>query len=121
MKITQLVCTGLLGGIGGTALACDLPPLVAIPPKAEIGDRAPAIEAEVAIYFEAMTAYTACVQAALTAAGGDSAQPIVKAVLVQRNNYAVAEVQAVLKLFNANVPAPAAAEGERERSRRNRE
>jgi hypothetical protein len=54
-----------------------------------------------------MRAYTACVQAALTAAGGDSAQPIVKSVLVARNNAAVAEVQAVVKIFQANVPPPA--------------
>jgi hypothetical protein len=96
-----------------------MPPLVAIPPKDQIGDKAAAIEAEVTIYFDAMRAYTACVQAALAAAGGDSAQPIVKSVLVARNNAAVAEVQAVVKIFQANVPAPAPA-AEDERSRRNR-
>ena len=116
----KTLCAGVLTGIGGAALACDMPALVAIPPKDELGDRAAEIEAEVGIYFDAMRAYTACVQAALTAAGGDSAQPIVKSVLVARNNAAVAEVQAVVKIFQATVPPPPAAPAEDGRGRRDR-
>jgi hypothetical protein len=69
-----------------------------------------------------MKVYSACVQADITAAGGDSAKPIVKAVLVSRNNAAVAVVEAVMKAFNASVggaapagDAPADKKGRRDR------
>lgn len=101
----------VLSGTASAALACELPPLVAIPAKDAVGDKGPQIQAETSKYFEAMKVYTACVQTELTTAGGDSAQSVVKAVLVQRNNSAVAEVQAVLKAFNDSVggTAPAGA------------
>jgi hypothetical protein len=113
MRFTKIAgAVLLLSGAASGALACNLPPLVAIPEKDAVGDKGPQIQQEVAAYFEAMKAYTACVQTELTAAGGDSAQTIVKAVLVQRNNSAVAETQGVLKAFNESVsaaPAPGAA------------
>ena len=37
MKLTKILCTGLLSGVGGVGFACDLPPLVVIPAKAEVG------------------------------------------------------------------------------------
>jgi hypothetical protein len=49
-----------------------------------------------------MNTYTTCVQAELAAAG-DNPPPLLKAVLAQRNNAAVAEATAVQKLYNANV------------------
>ena len=58
------------------------------------------IRAEWDRYYQAMSAYTSCVQAELTAAGGDTAPTITKTVLVQRNNSAVAEVSAVKKLLD---------------------
>lgn len=109
MSITKFVCAGLLSGVGSAALACDLPPLVAVPAKgAAAGDTAQ-LQTDVAAYVEAMRAYTACVQAELVAAGGDSAPTVVKAVLVNRNNLAVAEVDAVLKALNDVAAPPAAA------------
>jgi hypothetical protein len=104
MKITKIAGAVLLmSGTAGVALACDMPPLVAIPPKDAVGDKGPQIQQETTKYFEGMKVYTACVQAELTAAGGDSAPTIMKAVLVQRNNYAVAETQAVLKAYDESV------------------
>ena len=50
-----------------------------------------------------MKAYTDCVQAELTAAGGNSAPTVTKTVLIARNNAAVAEADAVKKLFEANL------------------
>lgn len=109
MTITKVAGAVLLmGGTASVALACDMPPLVAIPAKDAAGDKGAQVQAEMMKYFDGMKAYTACVQAELTAAGGDSAQTIVKAVLVQRNNYAVAEGQAVLKAFNETFGAAAA-------------
>jgi hypothetical protein len=52
-----------------------------------------------------MEAYTQCIQAELTAAGGDKAPASVRTALIARNNAAVAEVQAVDKLFNQSVGA----------------
>lgn len=108
MSVTKFVCAGLLSSVGSVALACDLPPLVAVPAKGNAGSDTAQLQTDVATYVEAMRAYTACVQAELVAAGGDSAPTITKAVLVNRNNLAVAEVDAVLKALN-EVAAPAAA------------
>jgi hypothetical protein len=125
MKLTKILCTGLLSGIGGVGFACDLPALVAIPAKGDVGDKGPQVSAEVAAYVESLRTYTACVQAELAAAGGDSAPPIIKAVLVQRNNLAVAEGQAVMKQYNESIaadsaappPAPGGGESSRRRNR----
>jgi len=50
-----------------------------------------------------MKDFTDCVQAELKAAGGDSAPKLTKQVLIARNNAAVAEADAVKKLFESNV------------------
>lgn len=98
-----------LGAIPPFAFACDEPPLVVIPAKDKVGDRAAAVRAETAAYFQGIQSYVACIQAELAAAGGDAAPTAIKAVLVARNNNAVAEAQAVRKLFDANVGAATAA------------
>jgi hypothetical protein len=108
MRITTMICGGLLTGIAGSAMACDLPKLVVIPPK----DQVPGKEAEIRVaanaYFVGMQAYTACLQAELVGAGGESAPAVVKAVLVSRNNVAVREAEFMMKLFTDNVgPAEA--------------
>jgi hypothetical protein len=98
-----MICATLLGGATGTAFACDMPPLVAIPAAADVAGREDQIRQEMAAYYQAMQAYSACVQAELEAAGGDAAPSLTKTVLINRNNAAVAEVEAVVKLFNENV------------------
>jgi len=98
------IAAGLwLGALASTALACELPPLVAIPPKDKVGDQATAIREATKTYFDAMKTYTECVQAALAAAGGDKAPTLTKTVLIARNNAAVAEADAVRKQFEASV------------------
>jgi hypothetical protein len=98
------IAAGLwLGALASTALACEMPPLVAIPAKDKIGDQGAALRDATKVYFEQMKAYTDCVQAELTAAGGNSAPTVMKTVLIARNNAAVAEADAVKKLFEANV------------------
>jgi len=103
-RTAKIACVVVLTcGTASVGLACDLPPLVAIPEKSKVGDKGPQIALEFQQYYEAMKAYSACIQADITAAGGDSAPAITKAVLVQRNNSAVAEVTEVVKVFNASV------------------
>jgi hypothetical protein len=109
MSVTKFLCAGLLFSAGSVSLACDLPPLVAIPAKEDVGGQAAQLQTDVAAYVEAMRAFTACVQAELVAAGGDAAPTVVKAVLVNRNNLAVAEVDAVLKALNEVAAPPATA------------
>jgi hypothetical protein len=108
MRITTIVCGGVLAGIAGSAIACDLPKLAVIPPKDEVAGKEAEIRAAASEYFTAMQAYTACVQAELVGAGGESAPTIVKRVLVARNNTAVAEAEFMMKLFTDNVGEVAA-------------
>jgi hypothetical protein len=104
-RVTNLVGGLLLGVIASPALACDLPKLPVIPAAADIGDQAPAVSAATSAYFEGMRAYAACLAGELTAAGGDAAPPSVKAVLLARSSAAVAEAQAIQKLFQERVAA----------------
>jgi hypothetical protein len=103
MKVAHAMVAVALCAVSSTSLACTLPPLVAIPAKDKVGDQAPAIRDATSAYFEAMKSYTACVQAALTEAGGDAAPTLMKTILIARNNAAVTEAGVVKKLFEANV------------------
>jgi hypothetical protein len=112
MRRTTIICSGIFAGIAGSALACDLPKIPIIPPKDEVAGKEAELRTAAAAYFTAMQAYTACVQAELQSAGGDSAPDMLKRVLVARNNTAVAEAEFMMKLFTDNVgpvegaPAP---------------
>lgn len=116
MRTTAIVCGAIVTGIAGNALACELPKLVAIPAKDQVAGKEAQLRAEAAAYFNGIQAYTTCLQTALADAGGESAPPLVRQVLVARNNAAVAEAQFVMKQFTDNVgaaegaaaPAPAA-------------
>jgi hypothetical protein len=103
MKAIHILAGLCLGALATTALACEMPPLVAIPAKDKVGDQGAAIRDATKVYFDAMKAYTDCVQAELKAAGGDAAPKLTKTVLIARNNAAVAEADAVKKQFEANV------------------
>jgi len=111
MRFTTIVSAGLLCAVAGSALACDLPKLAVIPPKAQIVGNDGPVRLAANAYFTAMQAYAACIQQELVAAGGDSTPDLVKRILVSRNNTAVAEAEFMMKLFETNVgPAdPAAA------------
>jgi hypothetical protein len=103
MRAIHIVAGLLLGALALPTLACELPPLVAIPAKDQVGDQAAAIKDATKVYFDQMKTYTDCVQAELQAAGGNSAPKLTKTVLIARNNAAVAEADAVKKLYEANV------------------
>jgi hypothetical protein len=109
MRLTTIICGGLLAATAGTAVACTLPKLAIIPPREEVVGREAAITAAMAEYSTGMDAYVACIRAELDAAGGDNAPAIIKSVLVLRNNTAVAEKEFMIKLYNENVSAAAPA------------
>ena len=106
MRFMTILCSGLLCGVAGSAMACEMPTLVAIPAKDQIAGKEDQIRAAANSYFTGMQAYVACIQAELTAAGGDAAPDLVKRVLVSRNNTAVAEAEFMMKLFTENLGAP---------------
>lgn len=110
-RATNVVGGLLLAAVASPALACDLPKLPVIPAKDQIGDQAPAVTAATSAYFEGMRTYAACIQSALAAAGGDAAPASVKAVLAARSTAAIAEAQAVDKLYQDSVGAGQAATG----------
>ena len=103
MRAIHIVAGLWLGALATTSMACDLPALVVIPPKDKVGDQSAAIRDATKAYFDQMKVYTDCIQAELTAAGGNSAPTVMKTVLIARNNAAVAEADAVKKLFEASV------------------
>ena len=103
MQITNVLAAALLCNVGGVALACELPPLVIVPAKEAVAGKESEIREDVAKYWQAMNAYTACIKLELDAAGGDGAPSLTRAVLIRRNNAAVAEVEAVVKVFTTNV------------------
>jgi len=105
--LTPATTALLAGGLSFAlpcAAGCELPPLAAVP---AVTTEEAALEARTAIetYYAAMVKYAECVRGELVAAGGDAAPASLKDVLVPRHNYAVAEVQAVLELFEQNVTA----------------
>jgi hypothetical protein len=123
MTLRKPLVAALLCGLASPGFTCNNPPLVQIPKGDGLTelDRI-RVRAEVTSYFEAMKSYTSCLQMELVDAGGDSASQLTKASYIVRNNGAVAEVEAVLKLFTENIdptgttPAPSA-DGERRRDR----
>ncbi len=124
MGSVKLLPAVLLCSIGIPAVACEHPPLVQVPSGEAMRGREAEVQDAVARYVAAMQGYVDCIQAELAAAG-DTAPELQRAMLVRRNNLAVGEVEAVLKLFNDAVgPAAAAEQGdsndEREGRRRAR-
>jgi hypothetical protein len=103
MRITTIICGGLLTGVAGSALACDLPELPIIPPKNQIAGNEAELRAAANEYFTGIQAYAACIQAELAGAGGDDAPALLKAILVRRNNDAASEAEFMMKLFTDNV------------------
>ena len=87
--------------VGSNAAACDLPALVAIPERA--GDDVADVLRAARRYSDAIVAYTGCVKAELEAAGGDAAPAFQRSALIARNNYAVAEAEAVMDLYATHI------------------
>ena len=103
MRFTTILCAGAFCGIAGASLACELPKLAVIPPKDQAAGKEAEVRAVATQYFTEIQSYTNCIQAELTAAGGDAAPDIVKRVLVSRNNTAVAEAEFMMKLVTDSI------------------
>lgn len=110
MRSLAALSAVLFSGLSFNALACEHPPIVIIPVQDEdIAGKEDQILGETQEYFQAMQEYVACIQAELNSAG-DDAPDLYKRVLVQRNNLAVAEAEAVQRWFNSRFEAPASVE-----------
>ncbi|MEO8465922.1 MAG: hypothetical protein ABI640_11325 [Gammaproteobacteria bacterium] len=103
--MTKTLVAGLLVAVAGAAGACEIPKLPLIPAKENNVGKEDGLRAAFMQYRQGMEAYTQCVQGELNVAGGDKAAPSIKSAAVLRNNAAVAEVQAMDKLFKDNVGA----------------
>ncbi|MBN1239888.1 MAG: hypothetical protein JXB36_15405 [Gammaproteobacteria bacterium] len=88
--------------------ACEQPPLVLIPAQEDIEGNEREIVEATREYFEGMQAYVDCIQQELAAAG-EEPPTLVRNVLVQRNNAAVAEAEAVQRVFQSRFPEQATA------------
>lgn len=110
MKPLRALSVLVLGGIASNAHAgCVQPPLVLIPPQEEVEGNEQRVVEETQEYFRGMRTYVNCIRAELES-GGDDASTLFKSVLVQRNNRAVAEAEAVQRWFNSRFPELASAE-----------
>ena len=103
MSVRQLLLGSLLLAAHVAAVACDLPALAVVPAAGTVDDFVGRRIAEMQRYVTGIREYTACVQAELAAAGGDSAPESLRAVLIRRNNAAVAEAKVVMELFGERV------------------
>lgn len=88
--------------------ACEQPSLVLIPAQEEIEGNEREIVEDTQAYFQGMQAYVECIQQELAAAGDDPPD-LLRSVLVQRNNAAVAEAEAVQQIFQSRFPEQATA------------
>jgi len=104
MNRSSLLAGLLAGGFVTNVYAgCEQPPLVVIPPAEEIDESDSTVHDETTAYFQAMQAYVDCIRAELEA-GGENASQLFKLLLVQRNNLAVAEAEAVQRWYESRFP-----------------
>jgi hypothetical protein len=97
MKISRIVIAGASLYAATTALACEIPSMIMIPTdKSELQGNEQRLRDDAQAYIDGMNAYVQCIRAELTAAGGDEAPPMIKSLLVRRNNEAAAESEAVV-------------------------
>src|SRR5688572_24093382 len=104
----QIFWSVLFASLSSAAFACDKQPLSpAVPDPGGLSQKQRhAVQQEVREYYEAMKVYTAGLEAEIADARGDDA-PRQRAELIECNNAAVAEAQAVLKAIEQYVPLPA--------------
>jgi hypothetical protein len=105
MKLLKSCLAIVAVSCAGGALACDYPPLVAVPEGTSATiDQMVAAQETVRAYMEGMDTYLNCVNSELEAAGDDAPEEF-KAILVSRHNAAVAEMEAVAASFNDQIAA----------------
>jgi hypothetical protein len=83
--------------------ACDVPTVVQIPEASDVKGQGRAVFADTEDYVRGMIEYVDCINAEIDAAGGENGPPLLIAVLVARNNAAVAELKAVMALYEERI------------------
>lgn len=131
MKMSRISVAVAAFLAGSAALACEIPSMIMIPADEQARQReAEHVRAEAEAYLNGMSAYAQCIRAELDAAGGEEAPPMLRSLLVQRNNLAAAESEAVMNWFkeafgegdaNSAGAGDAAAEQDHERRSRRRD
>lgn len=87
------------------ALACEYPPMISVPEgQTATMDEMLAAQSDVKGYMAAMEEYLACLNSELEA-GGEDAPDTFQALMVQRHNGAVAEMESVAAAFNDQLSA----------------
>ena len=89
--------------VNAVAVACEQPRLVVIPAAQSAGDASAEMIVAMQRYLDGAKEYLACIEAELTAAGGDAAPDSLRSALIRRNNNAVAEAEALAALFTERV------------------
>jgi hypothetical protein len=102
MRIRRTLCV-LFASCTTASLACEVPTVVEIPEAKDIKGQGNAIFARTEDYVRDMVEYVGCIKAEIDAAGGENAPPLLIGLLVARNNAAVAEVKAVMELYEERV------------------
>ena len=105
MKPLTFVGVALL--LAGTSMSahagCEQPPLVQIPPADAIEGNESQLAEDMEAYFLGMQEYVNCIRTEIDSAGDDASELYLQ-VLVQRNNLAVAEAEAVQRWFTSRFP-----------------
>ncbi len=103
--LTSCAMAALLGSFAYAAAACESPTVVSVPDgKTSTLEQMLAAQKDVKAYQAKMDAYLACIDA--EAAGqGEQAPNDYKALMVNRHNAAVAEMEGVAAAFNDQIKA----------------
>jgi hypothetical protein len=105
MSTTRICCGIVLACVWASSQACDLPKLITIPSADKMSGHEKQVRSDLTAYMAGMNKYVACIKAELAKEGGKDAPPLVQRLLVQRNNVAVAEANAVVASYKKSTGA----------------
>lgn len=104
MKVSAFLLA-VMGFGAAPVFACDNPVVAQVPDgKSSTMDQLLKAQTGVKTYMAAMEKYISCLDDAVTAAGDDAPAEF-KAIMVNRHNIAVDEMEAVAKSFNDQIKA----------------
>ncbi len=107
-------CAALASLAALPAVACEQPPIVAVPQGESASlDELLAAQEDIKSYMAAMEEYLACVNEEIEAAGEDAPAQF-RSLMARRNNTAVDEMETVAAAFNEQVRAYREANPEQE-------
>src|SRR5690606_39127951 len=113
--IRRTLCRGALAPcllMAASALACEMPTMVEVPDGATASaEQMVQAREQVTLYVAAMEEYLACVNDEIEVAGEDAPGEF-KALMIQRHNAAVSEMETVAAAFNDQLQAFRAANPE---------